>query len=275
MKDANNTDPELHKHIEHCKFLQSKEPYRVCECQATCDRSRRFECAIRYFVFLHGANPNWKCIYEHGDIRPNICDQCFRTLKRKLRENQWEFLISPEIAYQNLLRNVVRIVATWLIRNGYFDTDGGPGHHNLDFHKLVLAADTDPLAYDVAKALFYEYNVYRAPMPVRLHVAIDRLMNPACRPKLRGTHLLALHGRNWHLAGMVGRIAKTFHLGPLGAGDDGMKSACAAVAEGLRRLRLQPASYPAIRRIWKSRRRLNTPERIPEWLSELAAGKLR
>jgi len=73
------------------------------------------------------------------------------------------------------------------------------------------------------------------------------------RPKLKGKYPPAHAWRDREIVGLVRDVRRIFWLKATAAGDEGGQSACAAVATALGRMRLQPDSYPTIRRIWRRR----------------------
>lgn len=129
--------------------------------------------------------------------------------------------------------------------------------------RIVLASFDDPVAYDAALCLVAEYVKAGEPVPDPLRSwAYFVLTGKLERPKLKGKYPPALQWRDETIVELVREVSRTFDLPPTAAGDDGGESACGAVAEALRLMRLQPDSYQQVRRIWKNR---NQPPKLPDW----------
>jgi hypothetical protein len=114
--------------------------------------------------------------------------------------------------------------------------------------RLLAAARTDPLAYDAATFMLAECIRYglKAPRPLR--------------PKAKGKYPEVLIWRDQQIVRLVREVEEHFALPPTSSKEELGESACNAVAEGLRLVRLQPDSYASIKRIWLKR---NKPEAEP------------
>ncbi|WP_125458993.1 hypothetical protein [Oceanicella actignis] len=129
--------------------------------------------------------------------------------------------------------------------------------------QLVEASRIDALAYDAALWMAAECIRYgkKVPEPLR-EWAFFAITGRTERPKMKGRYPYALAWRDAEIVELVREVSRIFNLPVTASGDGGGESACAAVAEALRLMRLQPDSYQQIRRIWKNR---NNPRSMPKW----------
>jgi hypothetical protein len=127
--------------------------------------------------------------------------------------------------------------------------------------RLLAAARTDPLAYDAATFMLAECIRYglKAPRPLR-EWGFFAITGQIERPKAKGKYPEVLIWRDQQIVRLVREVEEHFALPPTSSKEELGESACNAVAEGLRLVRLQPDSYASIKRIWLKR---NKPEAEP------------
>ena len=90
------------------------------------------------------------------------------------------------------------------------------------------------------------------------------------RPPQNGKYPPALIDRDREVVFLIRDVVQIYGLHSTPSDEVGGHSACHAVAQGVRLLRLQPDSYPAIKRIWLGRAK-ERPE--PEFLGRNAFPK--
>lgn len=120
--------------------------------------------------------------------------------------------------------------------------------------RLLASSRTDPLAYDAALYLVADCIRFGFEVPKALREwAFYAITGQIERPKMKGKYPAALIWRDQAIVHLVKDVMHLVDLKATASGDTGGESACAAVAEGLRLIRLQPDSYTAIKRIWLNR----------------------
>lgn len=236
--------------------------YEPCECEGRCER-RGFRCAVHHVIWRFGIDPNCECRANDGPL----CVACEARGERE--KGPFSPLPAFQAAmppYRELARGLSEIAG---VKLELVSSEPGKRFYRLvndqeeAVVRVLMAADSDPLAYDVALWMAAERIRYNLPFPELLREwAFFAMTGQIERPKLRGKHLATLQWRNEMIVELVREVSCDFGLRPTAAGDDGGESACAAVAEALRLMRLQPHSYSAVRRIWQER---DEPPRLPDW----------
>lgn len=219
-----------------------------------------FRCAIDFVLARFGGDPDCNCRAQAGPF----CIPC------EVRANRLNEDGSPLSIFQATLppyRGLVRLYAgmagSWTVQReeGIFLLQKSTEVAAL---RLLAWTRTDPLAYDaalylVADCVRFDFEI---PKPLR-EWAFYAITGQIDRPKQKGKYPAALIWRDEAIVELVRDVMSLVGLHATGAGDLGGQSACAAVAEGLRLLRLQPDSYTAIKRIWLSR---DKPKKGPRFI---------
>lgn len=230
--------------------------YEPCYCEGSCEQvdvngrscEPNFRCAVHEVILMFGVDPNCDC----RTTGKKFCGYC-------IAEAWYEEGIScPTLAFQDAMPPYHDLAETLSVEamSGFKDRDRG-------IEKILSAADTDPIAYDTALAIVAGCIMEGEPVPKAMREwawsAVKGLLE---RPFLKSKIRYARERRDKTIVQMVELAAWKFRLKPTAAGDEGGESACAAVAEALRILRLQPDSYSSIRRIWINR---NSEPELPDW----------
>lgn len=222
--------------------------YAPCDCG---DANRCFRCAIDFVVCRFGGDPNCECRKSAGPF----CIPC------EVRADRWnDYSESALPAFQaanppywELARLYAGYAGSEIVaRKEGIMTIG----RNLEQGalRLLASARTDPLAFDAALFMVAECvrHDLKVPKPLR-EWAFYAMTGRIERPKMNGKYPPALNWRNKVIVGLVEDVMQICKIHATSSDEEGGESACKAVAEGLRLLRLQPDSYSAIRRIWRSR----------------------
>lgn len=206
-----------------------------------------FRCAVDFVIARFGGDPNCGCRSQEGPF----CVQC------EVRADAWNDDESPLDIFQATMppyRGLARLYAgmagSWMVQlqEGIFSYHKSKEVAAL---RLLASARTDPLAYDAALFLVGDCVRYGMDVPKSLREwAFYAITGTIERPKQKGKYPAALIWRDQAIAGLVRDVIRMIGLKATSAGDTGGHSACAAVAEGLRLIGLQPDSYTAIKRIW-------------------------
>jgi hypothetical protein len=130
--------------------------------------------------------------------------------------------------------------------------------------KLIAGAESDALAFDAALWLVADAIRYGSELPKCLREwAFYALTGRIKRPKMKGKYPPALAWRDATIVSLCRDLCRNYGLKATSSHEDGGESACAALAEALRLMRLQLDSYASIRRIWLRR---NKKSGLPEYL---------
>lgn len=222
-----------------------------------------FRCAVDFVIARFGGDPNCECRAQAGPF----CVPC------ECRASDWNDNESPLAIFQATLppyRGLARLYAgmagclTVQREEGIFLVGKDKDAAAL---RLLASARTDPLAFDAA--LYLAADCLRigsaVPKPLR-EWAFYAITGRIARPKQKGKYPAALIWRDEAIVSLVRDVIQVVGLKATAAGDSGGESACAAVAEGLRLIRLQPDSYTAIKRIWLNRGKLT---KGPKFLDQI------
>ncbi len=221
-----------------------------------------FRCAVDFVLARFGGDPNCECRALAGPF----CIPC------EARADSWnedgdsplgifQATLPP---YRGLARLYAGLAGCWTVQkeSGIFSFHRSKEVAAL---RLLASARTDPLAFDAALFLVADCVRFSSEVPKPLREwAFYAITGQIERPRQKGKYPAALIWRDEAIVNLVQDVRRVVGLHATGSGDSGGESACAAVAEGLRLLRLQPDSYTAIKRIWLSRNRLRKGPRFTE-----------
>jgi len=125
--------------------------------------------------------------------------------------------------------------------------------------ELASEVRMDPISFDAALQLAAKQVRLGHPIPVALREWVaDILAGSTERPKQNGKHPGSTLCRDQLIAKLIKDIAKLANLKPTSGKRERGESACNAVADGFRLLRLQPDSYESMIKIWRRRKYLST-----------------
>lgn len=219
-----------------------------------------FRCAVDFVIARFGGDPNCKCRARAGPF----CIPC------EVRAGEWNDGDSPLSIFQATLppyRGLARLYAgmagSWTVQH----EEGMIGiakDKEVAALRLLASARTDPIAYDAALYLAADCIRHGRAVPKSLREwAFYAITGQIERPRQKGKYPAALIWRDEAIVYLVRDVMRLVGLKATAAGDSGAGSACAAVAEGLRLIRLQPDSYTAIKRIWLNR---DNPKKGPKFI---------
>ncbi|MFD0860114.1 hypothetical protein [Roseovarius aquimarinus] len=140
--------------------------------------------------------------------------------------------------------------------------------HDVEKAAIELASEiaSEPLSFDAAILLVSKQIRLNRPIPdVLREWAADALEGRIKRPKGRGKHQGATKFRDRLIARLIRDVVDMTNLAASSNAREDGSSACNAVAEGFRLLRLQPDSYESMIKIWRRRHDLlevSFPERV-------------
>ncbi|SEQ46307.1 hypothetical protein SAMN04488092_10777 [Thalassovita taeanensis] len=209
-----------------------------------------FRCAVDFVINRFGVDPNCDCRTMPGPL-------CIRCECGGLEQDcpPLPAFQAAEPPYSELASLYAGYAGSYTVQKaeGIFMFCSNTEKAAL---RLLASARTDPLAYDAAVYLLADcvrFN-FDVPKPLR-EWGFFALTGQIKRPKQGGKYPPALIWRDQAIVSMINDVVQYFGLKATSAAVDGGESACKAVAEGLRLMRLQPDSYPTIKRIWQSRKK--------------------
>jgi len=120
--------------------------------------------------------------------------------------------------------------------------------------RLLASSRTDPLAYDAAVYFLADCLRHGTNAPKVLREwGFLALTGEISRPRMKGKYPPALFWRDREIVNIIKEVVYRFRLDATSSKEDFGSSACNAVSEGLRLMKLQPDSYTAIKRVWQKR----------------------
>ena len=132
--------------------------------------------------------------------------------------------------------------------------------------ELARKVKLDPISYDAALHLVAKQIRIGCPIPEVLREwAADTMIGIAQRPKQKGAYPNATLFRDRLIFSLIKEIVSVTNLKATSAKRENGRSACNAVVDGMKLLRLQPDSYEMIIKIWLQRKSLSmvsVPERV-------------
>ncbi len=230
--------------------------YQPCKC---CDESIYpyreygrgcFRCAVDWVIDLLRLDPNCECRKQEGPF-------CVKCECNSIREGSFDTPLKAFLAaippYKGFVRDLASLTGVTFSKQGDGvllmgqDRDFGAA-------ELLKHVGTDPLAYDAAIYMLAEcirYDV-EVPRPLR-EWGYWALLGEVKRPKPQKKPSIVFFERNKEIVGFTEGVITATGLPATSSKAELGQSACNAVAEALRLLRLQPDSYTSIRRIWDAR----------------------
>jgi len=210
-----------------------------------------FRCAVDFVLARFGGDPNCKCRAKDGPF----CETCIE------RADEWNDYDSPidDFLLADSPHNSLARYFSAILGNLEATLDYGMFFPNSDQGKaadcLLEAAQSDPFAFDIARQWASDCLRAGHEMPESLkHWAAQLLSGEISRPRAKGKNPVALMRRNAAIRELVRVTSALVGIPPTSADEESGASACHAVAEALRLLRLQPDSYASVKRIWTSRK---------------------